>query len=225
MSIRKIAAVACAGLMLALSLASCGGEKAPDINVNVKAVTNDAATIFDTPITISGDANVLDGIEAACEKNEIDITFSDDEDAVKSIGDYDSVDNFYWYFKVNGKEVSGTALDNVVADGMNIEYIYAEATSRSVTFRVVVDGETVVEEEVTEGLLVNIIEEACDSYELSDDGKTVEDIGDYETYSDDTTDYYWVYRLNGKKVEDFNASEDEIKGGSTVEFTYVAEEK
>lgn len=225
MNFKKIIAVTVAALMLAFSLVSCGGSTAADINVTVKIIADDA-TMLDTSVTIGDNSNVLDAVEAACKANDIDITFSDDEADVKSIGEYDTFESedatrYYWFFKLDGKEVAGAALDNAVTDGMVVEYVYAAAESRFVTFKVIVDDEVFIEEQVAEGFLQNIIMQACDSYELSDDGKTVEDIGDYETYKDGTNDCYWVYRLNGKKVSDYDVSNDEIKAGDTVEFTYV----
>ena len=230
MKLKKIVAVIAASAMLALCLVSCGGAAA-DINVNVKIVTNDAEnpSLLETTLIVHENAKILDIIDEACRENDIAVTYTDDDDAIQMIGGYDSIVgddgvSHYWTYTVNGREVLGSAADNTLKDGDTLEYKYVESKSRFVTFRAIVDGEVIIEEQVTEGRLVNVIEAACDSFELSENGKILEDIGDYETKTEDGYSYYWTYTVNGEKVKDPDASQDKITSGTVVEYTYVVEE-
>lgn len=230
MKIKKIVAIIAASAMLALCLVSCGGAAA-DINVNVKIVTNDAEhpDLLDTTLTVPGDAKILDIIDEACRENDIAVTYTEDDDAIQMIGIYDSVEgeggvSYYWTYTVNGREVLGSAADNTLKDGDTLEYKYVESKSRFVIFRAIVDGEVIIEEQVTEGRLINVLEAACDSFELDESGEIVMDIGDYETKIEDGYSYYWTYTVNGKEVKDPDASQDKITSGTVVEYTYVVEE-
>ncbi len=228
MKFTKILALAVASLMLALVLVSCGGGNA-GFEVNVKITTNDAAnpTLFDGPVTVGGDGSVLAAIEAACEAEGLYIEFNSAGDAVEAIEDYATKKNddgtvSYWYSVVDRKDANG---DDILEAGQKLEYIYGTSESKNVNFIVYVDDEPVIDEVVPEGLLENIIDVACDgSYSVAEDGKTIDDIGDWETKEDGGFSYYWVYKLDGKKVAKYNVEEDEIYGGSVVEFYYEAEE-
>lgn len=228
MKFTKILALAVASVMLALVLVSCGGGKG-NFEVNVKITTNDAAnpTLFNGPVTVGGDGSVLAAIEAACEAEGLYIEFNGAGDAVEAIEDYATRKNddgtvSYWYSVVDKKDANG---GDILTEGQNLEYIYGTSEPTTVNFIVYVDDEAVIDEVVPEGLLENIIDAACDgNYDLTDDGKNIDDIGDWETKEDGGFSYYWTYKLDGKTVKSYNVQDDEIYGGSVVEFYYEADE-
>ncbi len=134
MKTMRIFAAMLAGIMLVLTLASCGAA-APTVNVTLKITPNvdpEFPTILEVNVPLKSEApTVLDAFIEGCVANSIDYTLTDDEMSVVDIDEYldhkdeATGDNYYWIYTVNGVEpTAGRACDITVADGDVVEYIY-----------------------------------------------------------------------------------------------------
>ncbi len=226
MKFTKILALVIASMVLALALVSCGGKGGEAFDVTVKIVVDGETKteLFNGTVAVGGDNTVLDAAEAACEEAVLDIWFDDSGKYIDGIGDYATKDNedgttSFWYSTINNKDVNG---DDVLEAGQTVVFTYGASAQTNVNVYVYDENEEIVfEGSVKEGLLEDVLSVVCDgNYELADDGKAIKDIGDYVTINDGAFDCYFTYELDGKEVDKYNAAEDEIKGGSTVEFFY-----
>ena len=123
MKFTRISALALALIMAALCFVSCGAKT---INVDLKINCGDAdvPVILDVKVPIkSNDPTVLQVFVEGCLLNDMDYTLTDDEKSVKDI-DVETNTTYYWNYTVNGKELTGKAADNIVADGDVIEFTY-----------------------------------------------------------------------------------------------------
>lgn len=134
MKISRVFALAMAGIMLVLALASCGAVAEP-ITVTVKItpdINDPQSTILDLAVELqSNEPTVLDAFIEGCTIAEFDFVLDAagesvvDIDQYKDYTDTETNTTYYWYYTVNGVEPEiGKAYDNVVADGDVIEYIY-----------------------------------------------------------------------------------------------------
>ena len=133
MKLSRIFAMALAGLMLVVVLASCSAAAEP-ITVTLKVNCGDPEfpVILEVPVELqSNNPTVLDAVIEGFTINEIDYTLDSANESVVDIDEYkdytDTETNttYYWYYTVNGVEpTTGKAYDNAVADGDVIEYIY-----------------------------------------------------------------------------------------------------
>lgn len=227
MKFTKILALVVASMMLALALVSCGGGKTGEtIDVNVKIIVDGETKteLFNGTVAVGGSNTVLDAAEAACAEAVLDIWFDDSGKYIEGIDEYETKKNddgtqSFWYSTINNKDVNG---DDVLEAGQTVVFTYGASEQTNVNVYVYDENDEIVfEGSVKEGLLEDVLSAVCDgNYELTDDGKAIKDIGDYVTVNDGAFDCYFTYELDGKEVNKYNAAEDEIKGGSTVEFFY-----
>ena len=226
MKFTKILALVMASMMLAFALVSCGGKGGEVIDVTVKIVVDGETKteLFNGTVPVGGSNTVLDAAEAACEEAVLDIWFDDSGKYIDGIGDYATQKNddgtqSFWYSTINNKDVNGS---DVLEAGQTVVFTYGASAQTNVQVYVYDENEEIVFDGlVKEGLLEDVLAAVCDdNYALTNDGKSVKDIGDYVTVNDGAFDCYFTYELNGKEVAKYNAAEDEIKGGSTVEFYY-----
>ena len=132
MKLSRILAIALAGIMLVLALASCGAEPI-EVTVKVTPDINDSSsTIIDMPVTLTvANPTVLDAFIEACTVAEYEYTLDNaaqsvvDIDVYKDYTDAETNTTYYWYYTINGVEpTSGKASENAVANGDVVEYIY-----------------------------------------------------------------------------------------------------
>ncbi len=132
MKLSRVLAIAMAGIMLVLALASCGAEPIT-VTVKVTPDINDSdSTILDMSVTLNmSNPTVLDAFIEGCTIAEYEYTLDDaaqsvvDIDVYKDYTDSETNTTYYWYYTINGTEpTSGKASENVVADGDVVEYIY-----------------------------------------------------------------------------------------------------
>lgn len=135
MKLTRILTLALAFVMLALCAVSCGEPKIK-VNVTVKIIAdNPDEPILDTPITIeSTNPTVLEAVREALIVNEIPYNLTDDQSSILDIQDYkDLAANqsgdglvYYWMYYLNDVEpTSGKAVDNPIAEGDVITYVYS----------------------------------------------------------------------------------------------------
>ena len=135
MKLTRILTLALAFVMLALCAVSCGEPKVK-VNVTVKIIAdNPDEPILDTPITIeSTKPTVLEAVREALIVNEIPYNLTDDQSSILDIQDYkDLAANqsgdglvYYWMYYLNDVEpTSGKAVDNEIAEGDVITYVYS----------------------------------------------------------------------------------------------------
>ena len=135
MKLTRILTLALAFVMLALCAVSCGEPKIK-VNVTVKIIAdNPDEPILDTPITIeSTKPTVLEAVREALIVNEIPYNLTDDQSSILDIQDYkDLAANqsgdglvYYWMYYLNDVEpTSGKAVDNAIAEGDVITYVYS----------------------------------------------------------------------------------------------------
>ena len=135
MKLTRILTLALAFVMLALCAVSCGEPKIK-VNVTVKIIAdNPDEPILDTPITIeSTNPTVLEAVREALIVNEIPYNLTDDQSSILDIQDYkDLAANqsgdglvYYWMYYLNDVEpTSGKAVDNEIAEGDVITYVYS----------------------------------------------------------------------------------------------------
>ena len=132
MKLSRVFALAVAGIMLVLALASCGAAPV-EVTVKVTPDINDAnSTIIDLPVTLTvANPTVLDALIEACTITEYEYTLDNaaqsvvDIDQYKDYTDADTNTTYYWYYTINGVEpTSGKASENAIANGDVVEYIY-----------------------------------------------------------------------------------------------------
>ncbi len=132
MKLSRVLAIAMAGIMLVLTLASCGAEPI-EVTVKVTPDINDAnSTIVDMSVSLNmANPTVLDALIEACTAAEYEYTLDNaaqsvvDIDVYKDYTDSETNTTYYWYYTINGEEpTSGKAAENAVADGDVVEYIY-----------------------------------------------------------------------------------------------------
>lgn len=136
----RFVALALVILMVALSAASCGGEKAEKVSVKctVSAVVDGETKFGPFELTVEGTVDnpptVLKAAELAFQHNEIVFTIADDGLGFKSITldgeEYknyaDDVNIYGWYYTANGIEPENGRMGiNLVAEGDVIELIYS----------------------------------------------------------------------------------------------------
>ncbi|MBO5218638.1 MAG: hypothetical protein J6C52_04355 [Clostridia bacterium] len=135
MKLTRILTLALAFVMLALCAVSCGEPKIK-VNVTVKIIAdNPDEPILDTPITIeSTNPTVLEAVREALFVNEIPYNLTDDQSSILDIQDYkDLAANqsgdglvYYWMYYLNDVEpTTGKAVDNAIAEGDVITYVYS----------------------------------------------------------------------------------------------------
>ena len=135
MKLTRILTLALAFVMLALCAVSCGEPKIK-VNVTVKILAdNPDEPILDTPITIeSTNPTVLEAVREALIVNEIPYNLTDDQSSILDIQDYkDLAANqsgdglvYYWMYYLNDVEpTTGKAVDNAIAEGDVITYVYS----------------------------------------------------------------------------------------------------
>ena len=114
----RFAALVLAIVMIALTAASCGGEKAEKVSVKctISAVVDNETKFGPFELTVEGTVDnpptVLNAAELAFQHNEITFTVADDGLGFKSItldgNEYknyaDDVNIYGWYYTANGIE-------------------------------------------------------------------------------------------------------------------------
>jgi len=132
MKLTRILSLAMIGIILAISLCSCGDLNAPIIHVTLKIVADDPdEPILDTQVEVqSNEPTVLEAFQLACIENEISYKLTDAGDSVQDVKDFvDYTDAngiaHYWMYLVNDVEPTiGKAGANAIADGDVIYYTY-----------------------------------------------------------------------------------------------------
>lgn len=145
MKITRILALALVGVMLALSMVSCGGDSSDVTNVKLKMTvpseddptkTTDIFADGTIELEIPGkEPTVIDVLKIAEEEYEVDFDIeegaSDNErsslkavDEYKTYTDEETGYRYAWNFLINGEEVNFHAGKATVAEGDTIEYIY-----------------------------------------------------------------------------------------------------
>lgn len=135
MKLTRILTLALAFVMLALCAVSCGEPKVT-VNVTVKIIAdNPDEPILDTPITIeSTNPTVLEAVREALIVNEIAYNLTEDGSSILDIQDYKDLSAtqsgdglvYYWMYYLNDVEpTSGKAVDNAIAEGDVITYVYS----------------------------------------------------------------------------------------------------
>jgi hypothetical protein len=140
MKFTRVIALMIVGIMLVLSLASCG-EVVPEIKVTLKIVADDPDNpILNTEVKLqTKDPTVLDAFIEGCTINEIPFKLTSDNTAVQDIKDYKDytdADNIahYWMYLINDVEpTSGKANANSIKDGDVILYQYLSFDPSTVT--------------------------------------------------------------------------------------------
>ena len=106
------------------------------VNVTVKIIAdNPDEPILDTPITIeSTNPTVLEAVREALIVNEIAYNLTEDGSSILDIQDYKDLSAtqsgdglvYYWMYYLNDVEpTSGKAVDNAIAEGDVITYVYS----------------------------------------------------------------------------------------------------
>lgn len=137
MKFNRVLSIVLAGILLALSLASCG-TVAPEIKVTVQVYTNAPETATEDDIILNvevplqtAEPTVLDAVLEAFIVNEISYRLSDDQASIADIKDYTDYTEpgtgiaHYWMYYLNAAEpTTGKASANAIQDGDVISYYY-----------------------------------------------------------------------------------------------------
>ena len=130
MKFTRILALVLVGVMLALSMASCGGASTTSVTFKV-TIKETGEQIADVVVEVPGkEPTILDAIALASERCEFTYELNNSGTSVESIGDYAMIYDeetgyhYSWYFTLNGAEPESSASITVLSQDDVIEYIY-----------------------------------------------------------------------------------------------------
>lgn len=254
----RILSIIIAVLLVATAFAACGKDNdntdsevsssvetearepnADEMYVNISISTDDYGTLYEKDIIIDrNNANVLTAILAACDQEGFVYELNDEMNSISSIGEFDEKEknklSYYWAFTVNGKEVSGRALDNKVKENDKIAYNYTGLPTGdyvTVSFESS-DGKTIVkptcvvfdDDYTVLDAAVDAVKRAGLEYSMTESGDSFQNIDRYKSKVTPTYNDEWVVTVGGKTISEA-PSEVSVKSNDKIVFTFTRVEK